>query len=101
MCSQILCLFLFFVLFFGLLFFVLLHFLFFRLRLVGDLLVELADFLNTLGNLVRSQCRVCSKAGLCLSFELFVEPHSKFLDFVAQILTLFASDPRFFLQDSR
>jgi len=84
--SQILRLFFLFVLFFGLLLFFLvsfLDFLLFRFAFVGDLLVELAYFLNTLRHLVHSDDRVCSEADLSLGFELLVEPDFEFLNFVA------------------
>jgi len=54
-----------------------------------------------LRHLVRCESRVCSEADLSLGFELLVEPDSEFLDFVAQILTLFAGDPGLLFQDSR
>ena len=102
--SQILRLFFLLVFFFGLLLLFLvsfLDFLLFRFAFVGDLLVDLAYFLNTLRHLVRCESRVCSEADLSLGFELLVEPDSEFLDFVAQILTLFAGDPGLLFQDSR
>lgn len=86
MCSQILRLFFLLVFFFGLLLLFLvsfLDFLLFRFAFVSDLLIELANFLNTLRHLVLSQSRVCSEADLSLGFELLVEPDSEFLNFVA------------------